>query len=299
MAHARRLAEAGRELPPIIVHRPTMRIIDGTHRVQAALLNGDAEIEVEFFDGSADEAFVRAVELNIAHGLPLTMTERKSAAERIITNCPDLSDRGIARSCGLSDKTVASIRRSASDSPQPNARRGLDGRVHPVDGSEGRRRASQVVAMRPDAPLREVARLAGISVSTAKDVRDRMEQGKDPLLPERKGPGDTDPPAARPSRMSNASAEPRPAGTAQDMSLILEKLKRDPSLRFSESGRELLRLLQLQCLALEKWPQSTEKLPSHCSDLIMQFASQCAKEWDAAARALQQRGTAPYPRSAG
>lgn len=66
------------------------------HRVEAALLNGKEEIEAEFFDGSADEAFVKAVELNIAHGLPLTLTERKLAAARIMASCPDLSDRAIA-----------------------------------------------------------------------------------------------------------------------------------------------------------------------------------------------------------
>lgn len=279
-AHVRRLAETSGELPPIIVHRPTMRIIDGTHRVHAALLRGRTEIEVEFFDGSADEAFVRAVELNIAHGLPLTMAERKLAASRIIASCPNLSDRAIARSSGLSDKTVAAIRRSAADDPQANARLGRDGRVHPVNSDEGRRRASQTLATRPDAPLREVARLAGISVSTAKDVKDRLERGEGPLARERKKPADT------------GGAERGPADAVQGTSFILEKLKRDPSLRFSDSGREFLRLLQLQCTALGKWPQLADKLPGHCTDVVIQFARQCAEEWDAAAKALQKRNTA-------
>lgn len=271
-AHVRRLAEASGELPPIIVHRPTMRIIDGTHRVHAAVLNGKEEIEVEFFDGSVDEAFVRAVELNIAHGLPLTMAERKSAAARIVASCPDLSDRAIARSCGLSDKTVAAIRRSAAENPQPNARHGRDGRVHPVNGNEGRGRASQTIATRPDAPLREVARLAGISVSTAKDVRDRLRRGQAPFLPER-------------------GAVRAPADAVQDISFILEKLKRDPSLRFSDSGREFLRLLQLQCTVLGKWTQLSEKLPGHCTAVVTQFARQCAEEWKVAAKELQKRST--------
>lgn len=290
-AHVRRLAEAGGELPPVIVHRPTMKIIDGTHRVQAALLQGREEIEAEFFDGSVDEAFVWAVELNIAHGLPLTMAERKLAAARIIAGCPHLSDRAIARSCGLSDKTVAGIRRSAAGNPQPNARRGRDGRVHPVDGSDGRRRAGRVIAARPGAPLREVARLAGISVSTAKDVRDRLERGQGPLLPGRAGPAGTAALPGAPSlRMRSASAEPGPGDAARDIALLLEKLKRDPSLRFSDSGREFLRLLQVQCTALGNWPQLAGKLPVHCTDAAVRFARRCAEEWDAAARALQERG---------
>lgn len=288
--HVRRLAEAGGGLPPVVVHRPAMRIIDGTHRVHAALLEGREEIEAEFFDGSDDEAFVKAVELNIVHGLPLTMAERKLAAARIIADCPERSDRAIARSCGLSGKTVAGIRRSAGDNPRPNARRGRDGRVHPVDGSDGRRRASEVIAVHPDAPLREVARLAGISVSTAKDVRDRLERGDGPLLPERKKPaGVAPPPGAASPRMRSASPEPGPADAVRELSFILEKLKRDPSLRFSDNGREFLRLLQLQSTALGQWPQLTEKLPGHCTEVVIQFARQCAEDWDAAARALQER----------
>lgn len=292
MAHVRRLAEAVGQLPPIIVHRPTMRIIDGTHRVYAALLNDKEEIEAEFFDGSEDEAFVQAVELNIAHGLPLTMVERKRAAARIVTRRPDLSDRAIAVSSGLSDKTVAAIRCSAATNPQPNTRRGRDGRVHPVDGSQGRRRAGQAVATRPDASLREVARLAGVSISTAKDVRDRLERGQGPLLPGRKKTPDAVPSLSAPSsQMGNVSAGPRPTDAVQNISLVLEKLMRDPSLRFSDSGRDFLRLLQLQCMALRKLPQLTEKLPDHCMGLVMQFARQCAEEWGAAAKALQKRST--------
>lgn len=290
-AHVRRLAEAGGDLPPIIVHRPTCKIIDGTHRVHAALLRGEEVIEAEFLDGSEDEAFVRAVELNIAHGLPLTMAERKLAAVRIAAGCPGLSDRAIARSCGLSDKTVAGIRRSAPENPQPNARRGRDGRVHPVDGSDGRRRAGRALAARPDAPLREVARLAGISVSTAKDVRDRLQRGQDPLLPGRGKPPGTAPAGAAPAPMTSPAAQPRPDDALRDITVILDKLKRDPSLRFSDSGREFLRLLQLQCTALGKWPQLAEKLPGHCTGAAVQFARQCAQEWEAAARALQQRST--------
>lgn len=240
-AHVNRLAEAGVQLPPIIVHRPTMRIIDGVHRVRAAMLNGKIEIEAEFFDGSEDEAFVKAVELNIAHGLPLTMTERKLAAARILANCPDLSDRTIARSCGLSDKTVAGIRRSAAEHPQPGIRQSL------------------------------------------------LRQG---LLPERDKPANT---TASPSapywRTRNASPDPTPGVAIQDISFILEKLKRDPSLRFNDSGREFLRLLQLQCTALGEWPQLAQKLPGHCTDVMVQFARSCAMEWDAAARSLQRRST--------
>jgi hypothetical protein len=82
--HAALLAETDPGLPPIVVHRPTMRVIDGMHRLHAAARKGQREIAVRFFDGSEAEAFVLAVELNISHGLPLSLADRKAAAGRIL-----------------------------------------------------------------------------------------------------------------------------------------------------------------------------------------------------------------------
>ena len=158
LEHIRVLAET--ETPPILVHRQTMRVIDGMHRLRAAKLNGRSKVEVEFFDGSEDDAFLRAVEANIAHGLPLAMADRKSAARRIIRSHPDMSGREIARCVGLSDKTVAMIRRTSPDIPHSNVRKGADGRARPLDVSEGRLRAARVIAERPEATPREVAREA-------------------------------------------------------------------------------------------------------------------------------------------
>lgn len=97
-----------------------MRIIDGAHRVRAAQLRGRSHIEARFFDGSAADAFVLAVESNISHGLALTLAERSAAAERILASHPHWSDRAIASSTGLSAHTVASLRRTAPDAqPRP------------------------------------------------------------------------------------------------------------------------------------------------------------------------------------
>ena len=89
--HAARLAETPDELPPILVHRPTMRVIDGMHRLQAARLRGRETIETEFFDGSAEDAFIQAVTVNTRHGLPLTLADRRrpqpGSCDRIRT-CP-------------------------------------------------------------------------------------------------------------------------------------------------------------------------------------------------------------------
>ena len=188
-AHIARLAETDAPLPPILVHRRTMRVIDGMHRLMAASLQGRGMIEVEFFDGSEADVFLRAVQENIAHGLPLTQADRRAAAKRIIATHPHMSDRAIGHVAGLAAKTVAAMRkRSTEDPAQSNARVGRDGRVRPLDSSEARRRAAELLTGQPESSLRDVARAAGISPATVLDVRKRLERGESPV-PERPAAG--------------------------------------------------------------------------------------------------------------
>src|SRR5947209_9559409 len=100
-AHIARLAETETPLPPILVDRRTLRVIDGMHRLMAASLQGRESIDVIFFDGSEADVFLRAVQENIAHGLPLSQADRRVAAERIIASHPHMSDRAIGHSAGL------------------------------------------------------------------------------------------------------------------------------------------------------------------------------------------------------
>jgi ParB-like nuclease domain len=67
-AHIARLAETETALPPILVDRRTMRVIDGMHRLIAASLRGRDTIDVIFFDGSEADVFLRAVQENVTHG---------------------------------------------------------------------------------------------------------------------------------------------------------------------------------------------------------------------------------------
>ena len=73
--HARRIAdvlEAGKELPPIVVQKRTLRVIDGFHRVRAHRLLKLEEISCDIIDCNDVEAYKKAVELNSAHGRPFT-----------------------------------------------------------------------------------------------------------------------------------------------------------------------------------------------------------------------------------
>ncbi|MFE3260618.1 ParB N-terminal domain-containing protein [Nocardia sp. NPDC059091] len=60
MGHVLVLAESGRELPPILVHRQTRQVVDGIHRLRAAEMRGEMTINVRFFDGEIDEIFLKA-----------------------------------------------------------------------------------------------------------------------------------------------------------------------------------------------------------------------------------------------
>lgn len=281
--HIERLAALEVALPPILVRRATMRVIDGNHRLWAAMLRGRREIDVVFFDGNDESAFVAAVEANSSHGLPLSLADRKAAAARIVEANPTWSDRAIARLTGLSAKTVSSIRRPTADSQQLGGRLGRDGRVRPVDGTNGRLRAAQVIEARPQASLREVARAAGVSPTTARDVRARVRRGEDPL-PRRSPPhgdhgGSRPSPVAGSSPVAAAAGQKRAADSEPDPALILEGLRNDPSLRLTEGGRALLRLLNLQVRGLDACRKAAEGIPSHCVYTLAKLARAMGDTW--------------------
>lgn len=274
--HIQALAAVRAPLPPIIVHRESMRVIDGIHRLRAAQLRGDESIEVHFFDGDERAAFLLAVRLNSAHGLPLTLADRKAAAQRIIEYHPEWSDRAIAAVVGISDKTVAAVR-SASDAALPIERLGRDGRYHPGNRAVGRLRASELFAQNPGASAREVARAAGISATTAKDVRARMRRGEDPV-PERQ--------RAQVPENRSAAVVARPA---VDRRTGVQRLRSDPSIRFSESGRTLLRLLDGPGTDPAAWELLARNIPGHCTHTVAELARMCAEDWQRFAAVVESR----------
>lgn len=289
--HVRVMAELVANLPPIVVHRSTMRVIDGVHRVHAYRLRGREHIEARFFEGGLEDAFLLAVRSNITHGLPLSLAERGAAAERIVMSHQNWSDRAIAVVVGLNPKTVADIRRRSSEDSAPlNMRIGRDGRARPLDATAGRLRASQVIAARPKASVREIAKEAGISVGTAHDVRERIAKGLDPV-PSGNPRRDAEPavgtrdgntePAVRTNRRSAAATSRR-----------LERyhaLRKDPSLRYSESGRFLLRWLEMHLVDPDGWRKAVDSVPDHWTGVVGDLARSCIAEWQKIADELQAR----------
>lgn len=274
--HVNVLAATDRELPPILVHYGTMRVIDGMHRLRAAQLKGKREVQVRFIDADEDGAFVLSVQMNIAHGLPLSLAERTAAAERILRTHPNWSDRAIASTTGLSAKTVASVRRRATaDLLQSNTRVGQDGRVRPLSTAEGRRCAGEIIAARPDASLREIAAASGISVGTARDVRQRVHNGQSPVPPPRK-------PLVR---------KPPTEPSLEEASSILASLQRNPALRYNNRGRELLKWLSSHMVHAADLSAHVETIPAHCAPVVAALAEHYAQVWRSLANELGDQVT--------
>jgi ParB-like chromosome segregation protein Spo0J len=286
--HIQRLAERGDDLPPVLVQQGTMRVIDGMHRLRAAIRNGRRSIEVEFFDGDDEEAFIRAVEQNVAHGLPLTLADRKDAAARILGFRPALSDRSVASMTGLSPKTIGAIRaRLSEEIPRLDARQGRDGRLRPLDSNEGRLRAAEVIRKNPGAPLREIATLAGVSPETARSVKAQLREGDNPPRNRRQRPGRT---VKQPAESAGGGAEssatvdagaqdPRNGQPTDEIKSILQKLSRDPALRHSETGRRLLQIIHAKTVDSLLLSMLMQESPPHSRPLLARIARCNASIW--------------------
>jgi hypothetical protein len=288
--HTRHIAELNTALPPIAVHRPTMRVIDGMHRALAARLNGERVILARFYDCAEETAFVHAVTANLTNGLPLSHEDRKAAAARIIATHPTWSDGAVASVTGLSDKSVRAVRRrSTPEPPESDSRLGRDGRVRPLNSAAKRRHAAELVRANPGAGLRAIAREAGISVATAADVRERLRRAEDPV-----------PLKYRTTRAAPTAALPNGAAPVRDRTTrppdplaALAGLRNDPSLKFTDSGRQVLRWLHRHTVDQDDRARVLAALPAHCTNLVAEFARGCARGWAELADELERRPDPP------
>jgi hypothetical protein len=144
------------------------------------------------------------------------------------------------------------------------------------------------MAERPDASLREIAREAEISLGTAQNVRKRLHAGQAPFSPEQQDSKRTHTKTrtSPPVRHNNPNAVTPVAGTVTDS---LHQLKQDPSLRFSEIGRTLLRLLDAHSIPPATWERLVDSIPTHCSDTVARVARSCAYSWIQFAKHIKQR----------
>jgi len=269
-AHTASLAEAV-EVPPIIVHRPTMQIIDGLHRWDAAQLRHQDTIAVRFFDGTADEAFVLAVAANVTHGRPLSRPDRKAAEARILGMYPEWSDRMIAVTAGLSHPTVAAIRRRwpTGKTFQLATRLGRDGKARPLSFHDGRQAAADLIHADQNMSEREIAKQAHVSRGTVHDVQARLNHGVDPC--------------ARTTRAAGLNFH-LARGQA-----VLTRLRKNPSVRFHQDGRALLEVLSRSLQIANDAQAASRAAPEHCRDAVAELAAAVSDAWSRIAQDLRTR----------
>ncbi|MGW1835120.1 hypothetical protein [Streptomyces sp. NPDC002067] len=279
-SHVHILKETDATLPPILVHHSSMRVIDGMHRVQVAILKGMQRIQARLFEGSHDEAYLLAIKMNTAHGLPLQLADRRLAASQIIKMHPEWSNRAIAEVASLSDKTVAKLRsQTSSESEKRKHRIGKDGKCRPVNLNDGRLRASQTITAHPDASLREIAKAAGISPNTARKVRNSLQKGQSPLLEAVPTSADSLDMAGIRGRFSRPLSKTISSIPVVGGGTTWVQLKSDPSIRSTEVGRFLLRSLSLNAINADTWDKIIEAIPRHCVKGVADAARECAAAW--------------------
>jgi ParB-like chromosome segregation protein Spo0J len=282
--HVQVLAEAASSnvLPPILVQRRSSGIIDGLHRVEVAKLRGEWSIRARVIDCTDEEALILAVKANVGHGLPLSRADRISGAKRIIASHPDWSDRVLARITGLGARTIASIRSIAADTAQPHPKRlGRDGKRRPVVPGEGRRRAVEYIHDHPEAPLREVARAADISIGTAHDLRDKVRRGALHVLPN-----------ANEHDAGESGQAPEAEAQGRAWSAIAAKLANDPSVRYTQDGRAFLRWMAMHSAEPNEWSNFIDAIPQHWLGDVRRVAANMTEEWRQFAEQLEYRQSA-------
>lgn len=257
--HVSMLAEIEGQLPPILVRRQTMQVIDGAHRLRAAILRGETEIDARVVDDDEAASYLLAVKLNTGHGLPLSPSDRKEAARRIMEFFPQWSDRKVAEAAGVAPNTVAAIRASTSAQNEQLCTVGKDGRSRPRDGAQRRKEIRRLLTENPELSVREVAQGAGVSPQTVRNERKRMNAEALQPLEETLSPPSAD------------------EGNAWASSLAI--LQADPAFRSTDNGRLLLRLFASYAMISSGGVAIARSTPEHCRQLLMQAARAYGEAW--------------------
>jgi hypothetical protein len=138
-AHVKALEEGVVDWPPLVVvdRSGVLVLIDGFHRMAAAQNLGLTEVLVEVADMPTDgDLRGLAFAFNAVHGRPLTLTDRRTEAARLLRLAPQTSDREIGRRCGLSQPTIAKVRSALESGAQIehlDHRVGADSRTYPAN----------------------------------------------------------------------------------------------------------------------------------------------------------------------
>ena len=126
----------------------------------------------------------------------------------------------------------------------------------------------ELLAEKPTASIRAIAKEAGVSPSTVHEVRQRLRTGQDVALKRQKVQRSlATPQPADVCPLRGSSGDSGSVGSV-DIATILASLKGDPSLRFSDAGRSVLRWLERYRVGMTMSIKIAEMIPDHCATSV-------------------------------
>jgi hypothetical protein len=84
------------------------------------------------------------------------------------------------------------------------------------------------------------------------------------------------------------TVKPRRVGARIPVTVV-KALAADPTVRHSERGRELLRLLTLHAIAPDEWAALVDAVPAHRAAMIVKLAESLSLTWQQFADELRRR----------
>lgn len=114
----------GEKLPPVIVFFDGVNtyLADGFHRYHGNRKIGATTIECDIRTGTLLDARLFAYGANRDHGLRRTVADKRRAVAGMLADCPDWSDRAIAKHVGVSHPFVAAVRNPDQKARQAETR---------------------------------------------------------------------------------------------------------------------------------------------------------------------------------
>lgn len=128
--------------------------------------------------------------------------------------------------------------------------------MRPLDSSEARRKAAEMMQEDADASLRSIARVVGLSPATVQDVRDRIREGKDPAPTQRQ-------PRAKRHEVERFEGIVAPNFEEYERARmhVLNRLRRDPSIISTDTGWMFLRWLEAHTKLPEQHEPIIRRIP--------------------------------------
>lgn len=126
----------GAAFPPVVVFFDGDKhwLADGFHRVAAHEAAGVEDVLAEVRQGTREDALWFALSANKRHGLPMSPEDKRKAVRLLlgVEKWAGMSNAAIAKELGISDHTVADVKREMGHPTSQSAR--LEGKTEGTDG---------------------------------------------------------------------------------------------------------------------------------------------------------------------